>query len=419
MEELKATQVLRVATRDFATSVYYDSNGELQGLEYDLIHSFAASAGLRVELVIKENLAAVITELHSGQVDLAAASLTHTKARKKHFVLPRPYEEIHETLVCNSKVNVDKIGELALVSIQVESGSSYIETLAELKIEHPQIKWAAVPQSSEEILKRIDDHEVECTLIDSNLFQIFRRYYPSAKKQFDLKEKKQLGWMIPENKAFLKQPINRWIDRITVSGELKRLLDKHYGFSDRFDPYDLQKYRERIETRLPEFRPLFEEAAKKYRFDWKLLAAVSYQESHWDPAATSPTGVKGLMMLTQKTAKAMGVANRQDPKESIFGGAKYLRSRMQRLPRFIPASEKPWFALAAYNIGYGHLTDARALAVHLHLNPNRWLDVRTALPKLTNPRLNRMTQFGYARGVEPVLYVKRIRDYYDILQKEL
>jgi membrane-bound lytic murein transglycosylase F len=420
LDDLKASGVLRVSSRDFATSIYVNQAGELQGLEYDLIYSFASSLGLKPEITMEDNISEVLTKLRAGQVDLAAAALSQTPQRTEDFIAPRPYEQVNESVVCNSSFSLKKPSDLMLVSILVEADSSYVESLEKLKNEYKKLKWKTTEElSSEEILQLLDDKKEECSIIDSNLFKIFRRYYPSVKLQFNLKGSQNIGWLLPKSKAFLEKPINAWMDRLVVSGDLKRLIDKHYGFSDRFDPYDLEKFRERIETRLPEFKPNFEAAAKEYGFDWKLLAALSYQESHWDPSATSPTGVKGLMMLTNSTAKAMEVQDREDPKQSIFGGARYLQSRVRRIPRYIPESDRIWFALAAYNVGYGHLTDARAVAVQLKLNPNRWLDVRTALPKLSNSKYNRFGRFGYARGIEPVLYVRRIRNYYDILKREL
>lgn len=420
LEQLKSSGELRVSSRDFATAIYRDQNGELTGLEYDLIYSFAGFLGVKPVISMNDSVSEVLTELRAGRTDIGAAALTQTPDRVEDFVAPRAYEEIEELVVCQSSFTLKKPADLMLVSVLVEADSSYIESLQDIQKKHKEFKWKTTDEfSSEEILRLIDDKKEECTLIDSNLFDIFRRYYPSVKKQFALRQSQKLGWLLPKSKSFLKKPINQWMDRLVVSGDLERLIDKHHGFSDRFDPYDLQKFRERIDTRLAEYEKWFKEAADKYEFDWKLLAALSYQESHWDPAATSPTGVKGLMMLTRSTAEAMGVKNRKDPKESIFGGARYLRSRVQRIPRYVPSSDRIWFALAAYNVGYGHLTDARSVAVQLKLNPNRWIDVRTALPKLSNQKYNRFGRFGYARGIEPVLYVQRIRNYYDILSREL
>ena len=149
--------------------------------------------------------------------------------------------------------------------------------------------------------------------------------------------------------------------------------------------------------------------------DWRLLAAVGYQESHWDPDAVSPTGVKGLMMLTQDAAKDIGIKDREDPQQSILGGAKYLASMHKRIPDRIPEPDRTWLALAAYNVGLGHLEDARMLTLKNKGDADKWVDVKKNLPLLTKEKWFKQTRYGYARGREPVRYVENVRTYYDIL----
>ena len=155
---------------------------------------------------------------------------------------------------------------------------------------------------------------------------------------------------------------------------------------------------------------MFKQAADKYELDWKLLAAIGYQESHWDPEAVSPTGVKGLMMLTQVTADSMGVDNREDPKQSIPAGARYFKRLHKRL-KSIQEPDRTWFALAAYNVGYGHLLDARRIVRRQGGNPDRWVDIKEALPLLAQRKWFSQVPHGYARGWEPVQYVSNVRNY--------
>jgi len=160
---------------------------------------------------------------------------------------------------------------------------------------------------------------------------------------------------------------------------------------------------------------MFKAAAKKYHIDWRLLAAIGYQESHWNPKAISPTGVRGIMMLTRKTATELGV-NRLDPASSIEGGAKYYSQILNKMNPDIPQPDRSWLAMAAYNIGYYHLQDARRITRLRKQNPNYWLDVKKSLPLLTQKKWYSKTRYGYARGYEPVQYVENIRSYYDILK---
>jgi membrane-bound lytic murein transglycosylase F len=160
---------------------------------------------------------------------------------------------------------------------------------------------------------------------------------------------------------------------------------------------------------------LFKAEANKYNIDWRLLAAIGYQESHWRSEAVSPTGVKGLMMLTKKTAKQLGIKDRTDPAQSIAGGALYFKQRLKKIASHIQEPDRTWFALASYNVGFGHLKDAQKLTKNNQGNPDKWMDVRKTLPLLSQKKWYKQTRYGYARGKEPVRYVENIRSYYDLL----
>jgi membrane-bound lytic murein transglycosylase F len=160
---------------------------------------------------------------------------------------------------------------------------------------------------------------------------------------------------------------------------------------------------------------VFDQNPQNKHGDGRLLAAIGYQESHWDPAAISPTGVRGLMMLTRNTASVLGVEDRIDPAQSIPGGAKYLEQLKARLPSSIKEPDRTWFALASYNVGYGHVQDARAITEQMGKEPDLWAHVKDNLPLLAQHSWYSNTRHGYARGWEPVMYVENIRNYYDIL----
>jgi membrane-bound lytic murein transglycosylase F len=182
-----------------------------------------------------------------------------------------------------------------------------------------------------------------------------------------------------------------------------------------------ETFLEKIKNRLPKYQPLFKETEKRFNINWRLLAAVSYQESHWDPEAISKSGVRGLMMLTQETSKEVGVIKRTDPKQSIDGGALYLQKIYARLPNTINDSDKTWISLVAYNIGYGHLLDALKVTKLLGKDPNLWSDVKEILPLLSEERYYSFTRFGYFPGKEVKDYVENIRVFYQtlVLQKNI
>mgnify|MGYP002624872028 FL=1 len=182
---------------------------------------------------------------------------------------------------------------------------------------------------------------------------------------------------------------------------------------------DTRRFIRRINTVLPKYKDQFKAAARKYDLDWMLLAAQAYQESHWRTNARSPTGVRGIMMLTMNTARELNVKSRLDPVQSIHGGARYFKQLHDRIPEEVQEPDRTWFALAAYNVGMGHIYDARALAQRLGNDPNTWVGLSEVLPLLSQKKYYRTLKHGYARGREPVIYVQRIRDYHDILHQRL
>ncbi|MFW2439811.1 MAG: transglycosylase SLT domain-containing protein, partial [Arenicellales bacterium] len=214
----------------------------------------------------------------------------------------------------------------------------------------------------------------------------------------------------------LIEAADNFLKEMKASGKLDRLLDRYYGPSSKFNYINTKKLLERIDQLLPEYRDLFRKAGKETGIDWRLLAAQAYQESNWDADAVSPTGVRGIMMLTNATAKRLNIKDRRNPEESIEGGSRYLKILMDGLPERIQQPDRLWFALAAYNIGVGHLEDARILTQKAGDDPDSWLDVRKHLPLLAKPEWHKKTRHGYARGYEPVAYVNRVRGFYAILR---
>jgi len=302
----------------------------------------------------------------------------------------------------------------------VPADTSYVERLTYLKRYYPFLTWRVAEElNTETILEEVWRKRIDCTIGDSNIVAINRRYYPELSVQFDISEPEILAWVLPKNAEGLQAAVSDWFDDIEDDGTLEQLLDKYYGFIEVFDYVDIRAFKRRIHSRLPRYQNYFKQAAKHYDLDWQLLAAMSYQESHWNPRAKSPTGVRGIMMLTLNTAKEMKIQSRLNAEQSIWGGARYLTQMARRLPDSIAEPDRSYMALAAYNVGFGHLTDARELAERLKKNPDKWSDLAEVLPLLTRKKYYQTLQHGYARGYEPVTYVQRIRDYQDILEKEL
>jgi membrane-bound lytic murein transglycosylase F len=420
LDEIRQRGELVVVTRN-APTTYYEGREGLAGFEYEMVTAFAQSLGVKPRFVIKDSLGEMLDLLAQGQADLAAAGLTHTDGRDDTFLFSIPYQFVTQQVVCRRGGKRPRnIEDLVEVSLTVPARSSYAEYLQQLTASYPQLQWQEDPQAdTEELLERVWLKQLDCTVADSNIVAINRRYYPELTVRFDLSPPQPLAWAMPASADDLADAVNQWLDRFKAGEAFSALLDKYYGFIEVFDYVDIRAFKRRIKSRLPRYRKWFEAAAAKYNFDWTLLAAQSYQESHWNPRARSPTGVRGIMMLTRTTAREVGVRNRLNPKQNILGGARYLAGLRKRIPDPVPEPDRDWMTLAAYNVGMGHLYDARELARRLDRNPDRWPDLGEVFPLLSRKQYYKTLKHGYARGREPVIYVQRIRNYQDILIREL
>jgi membrane-bound lytic murein transglycosylase F len=408
---------LVVISRNSPTTYYEGPDGPA-GFEYDLAKKFADSLGVNLRIVVPDNLDQIFNMLERGEAQLAAAGLTVTEARKQRVRFGPSYQEITEQLVYNNQdIKPDSVEDLALGNLEVVAGSSHIDSLHMLKTEYPDLHWTAHDdKESEELLQLVEEQFIDYTIADSNEVALNQRFMLELRVAFDVSEPKQLAWAFPKTRdtsLYDKAMVFFW--RTLNDGEITQLVEKHYGHVTKFDYVGNRIYLRHIATRLSKYRETYEEAADKYNLDWKLLAAMGYQESHWNPRAVSPTGVRGIMMLTLETAGHLGIKNRLDPTSSIYGGAKYLAQIRERFADDLQEPDRTWFAMAAYNVGYYHVEDARQIAEQLGKDPNKWVDLKTTLPLLSRKKWYKKTRFGYARGWEPVRYVENIRRYYDLL----
>jgi membrane-bound lytic murein transglycosylase F len=411
---------LVVITRNSSTAYYEDAQGHFAGFEYDLANLFAKELGVRAKFVTAPEFGQILPMLQKKQGHLAAAGLSITPEREKKVRFGPAYQITRQQVAYNTySLRPKEIKDLVGKSIEVVAGSSYVERLKALKQQYPLLSWEEKSQQeSEELLGDVADGSVDYVVADSHVIAVAQNFRPNLGVAFDLGKEELLAWAFPPDvDAELYDKAREFFARIQKDGTLLRLLDRYYGHLERLDTADVSGFLEKMKTALPEFRKLFQQAQEITDIDWRLLAALGYQESHWEPLASSPTGVRGLMMLTADTADSLGVSDRLDPKENIPAGAGYLQSLRDALPTRIGEPDRTWMALAAYNTGQGHLEDARVLAQQMKLNPDSWTDLKKTLPLLSRPAYSKNAKHGYARGGEAVIFTESTRTYYDILAK--
>ncbi len=405
---------LRVGLLHGPTSYYIGVDGPT-GFEYELAQTLARRLDVELHLFPSYHLDELLQKLESGQVDFIAGGLTLTPQRLSRYRAAPAYRWISEQLVFRQGNDWPRTFDDITEPIVVIQDSSHAQTLARLSEQYPNVQWQEQRDlDADDVLQLVVDGKIPYTLTDSNQLAINRRFYPNLSIGFTVSENQPVGWLLADtNDDSLLTVLIEFFGNIYQSGELITLEDRYFGHVSQFDYVDTLQYMDAIANTLPEYKALFMQYAGD--LDWRLLAALSYQESHWDPKARSPTGVRGLMMLTLPTAKQMGVSSRLDPQQSIKGGSQYLQRLVNRIPERIAMPDRLWFALASYNVGWGHVEDARILTQQQGADPDKWLEVKQRLPLLRQKAIYQHSRYGYARGDEAVLYVENIRRYYDSL----
>ncbi|MDW5377133.1 membrane-bound lytic murein transglycosylase MltF [Halomonas sp. HP20-15] len=417
LEAIRARDFLQVDTRNTPTTYYQGRQGPT-GFEFELVRRFADQLDVSLSLDSDGNINDVLDAVRSGKADLGAAALPLDPTLPGvHF--SRAIMTLQPLVVYRRGLPpIDEPGDLLGRSIGVIKGSGAGLVLRELQqASLPELGWKeSADLEVADLLSLVENGELDVAVIYAHQFKLNRVFFPGIENGFLLGDPLSLAWALPADRGLgLLQRVNRFLDEMQADGTLAALDERYFGHDDYLEYVGARTFIQQANARLDIYKDEFLAAARETGFDWKLLAALGYQESHWKPQATSPTGVRGLMMLTQSTAEQVGVGNRLDPAQSISGGARYLKSVKQRLQGEIEEPDRTWMALAAYNVGLGHLYDAQKIAEMRGGDPYAWADVREALPLLQKRDWYSRVRHGYARGGEPVIYVRNIRRYYEIL----
>lgn len=415
-DQILAKDFITVHTRNTPTT-YYEGRQGPTGFEYELMQRFADYLDISLNLNASHSPESVLPAVRE-QGDLGAAALPLMPGTPGiHFT--RPIIHMQPLVVYRRGLSgVNEPSDLVGLEVGTLSNAGTDQALISLQKSYPSLSWKESHELEvADLLARVEDGTLDAAIIFDHQFRLNRLFFPNVERGFLLGDALSMAWAVPSGRGLgLLEAANQFLQALQESGTLDQLVSRYFGHDDYLEYVGTRTFLAHLDERLPAYTELFKEAARETGFDWKLLAAVGYQESHWDPDAVSPTGVRGLMMLTNPTAREMGIADRTDAAQSIDGGARYLRSIKDRLPDSLTGDDRLYMAMAAYNVGLGHLYDARKIAEVRGGDPNNWQDVRTALPLLQQREWHSQTRHGYARGGEPVIYVRNIRRYYEMLE---
>ncbi|MDO8960241.1 MAG: membrane-bound lytic murein transglycosylase MltF [Rhodocyclaceae bacterium] len=395
----------------------------MDGFSRELTEAFAEALGVKVRYVVAPDYPALMEMVRKQKVHLAAAvpipaSAVSAPGSDPHFRYSAPLLETRQLIVQHaSALPVDSTAKLAGREIAMPAGALQAQTLRALDIAPPPVILERADANELELLGGVAQRHHELVASTELHFAVASNYYPDLAIAFELPGKLAYVWALSADNPTLIERATRFIESARQDGMLRRLNDRYFGHVRRMNAQDSTAFLEHVQSRLPNFRQEFHTAQEITGIDWRLLAALAYQESKWDPLATSPTGVRGMMMLTEDTADRLKVTNRLDARQSIRAGAKYLALLRDDLPEGIQHPDRLWFALAAYNLGPGHLNGARAFAPGLKKNPDDWFDMKQVLPLMARPEYYTRLKSGRARGGEAVILVENVRNYYDVLSR--
>lgn len=401
-------------------------NGKTTGFDYELLTRFARERGVPLHVSFADGAAPLLQQVSAGAAQLGAGGLLQAATASDvdgappastNLAWSTGYHSVEPVLI----YNVDgyrprrwKDLEDAVVAYPAHTGLD--GPLAAVRYDHPEVRWKAIDvTSADDLIADVADGTVSYAVVASSDAALARNIYLDFDVAFPAGPRREFAWAVSPAYPELRNALDTFFAGLRRDGTLARLADRYFGVAATVERIDAGVFQERIRKTLPEWRKTFLEAQAQSGIEWRLLAAVAYQESQWDPIATSETGVRGLMQLTEETARHLGVVDRLDARSSAVGAARYLADLKSRVPTRIPEPDRTWFALAAFNIGIAHLEDARMLAQRRKLNPDLWSDVRKVLPLLAEPEYYMTAKYGYARGGMPVAFVGRVRGYYDIL----
>lgn len=399
--------------------VFYQEAGEgeeASGIEYDLARAFAEDLRLRLRFVPVRDGTELLDLVRRGRAHLAIAAPVQAGVGDIRYT--SPLRESRQLLVQHGdSILHDDVESLAGQRVEVLPGTPEAAALRRLQGRTALSIDEVAAGNEVDLLERVADRRAEIAASDRAHFDVAANFYPDLAVAFELPDTVAYAWAFAAENDALRLRAEDFIARIRGDGRLARLNDRYFGHINRIDAENMSQFLHLAQTQLPHYRAEFHQAQLLTGIDWRLLAALAYQESNWNPLATSPTGVRGMMMLTGDTADRLRVSNRLDARQSIRAGARYLADLIDSMPAGADDKDRNWLALAAYNLGLGHFNGAVAIAKGLGRNPASWYEMKTVLPLLARPRYYARLKSGKARGGEAVILVENIRTYYDVLTR--
>lgn len=397
----------------------HDGGQPSGGFEYELVHLLARDLGVGLRIRPMAGGKQMLEALLAGEGDIIYGADFPPALGQDRVIFTRPFFKPRVQAILAPGRSVSKGSSPQALAYHAHRRDIYSDPHNKLNsslvtgdiVAHPEL-------SIDGLFREVAAGRFPTALVDAPLVNRLVWDYPQVRQGSAWAAKRELAWALPPHGEGLKTRIDTFISRLEAEGHMARLVARYFPAAAKDPELGISAFHKRIPVRLPAYLDTICQAAARYGFDWELIAALTYQESLWNPGAVSTAGARGLMQLLPDTAKSLGVSDIHNPRENIWAGVRYLNAYFDFYNR-APTEDRLKIALAAYNVGIGHILDARNLARERGRDPNRWASLMETLPLLSLPEYYRRSQYGYCRGKEPVQYVDSVMIYAGILKRRV
>jgi membrane-bound lytic murein transglycosylase F len=411
---------------------YFIYKGRAMGFEYELLTLFAKYINVDLRIKVTSGVESAINQLNSGEGDILAFPLTKTKERTKQIDFTTPLFNSYQVLVQRKPENwraltqdqIDKrlirnVSDLIGKEVHVMKNSSFVQRMHHLSEEiggDILIKEDSADAQSESLIKGVAVGAIEYTVADHPIAMVNAAYYPQLDVSTVISLPQQIAWSVRKNSPRLLGALDEWLVKIKKEPTFMVIYNRYFK-SPRTSLIRAQSdYSSLGGNKISKYDELFKIESKKLNWDWRLLAAIVYQESRFQSSDESWAGARGLMQLMPETAERFGATNPDDPKQSLKAGAKFLKYLNRYWQKSIPNEEERLkFILASYNAGLSHIIDAQKLAIKYKANSTNWKDVEHFLELKSDPHYYRdpIVKAGYCKCEETINYVKSVLERFE------
>jgi membrane-bound lytic murein transglycosylase F len=420
-----------IAITSYSSTSYFLYRGKPMGYEYELLKNLCSHLGLELEIRVAEDMDKIIDMLLKGEGDLISYGMAVTRERQAKMAFTEPHTKTHQVLVQrkpdgwrdmkeheieNALIRdpLDLIGK----TVHVRRDSAYYSRLKNLMGEiGGTINIQTVPGNTEteDLIRKVANGEIDYTVSDYNIAAINATYYENIDIDTSVSFNQRIAWALRKTSPQLLEEINAWIREMRKTSDYYVIYNRYFKNDKAFRRRIDSEYFSKSGDRISKYDELLKEKAGELSWDWRLLASLVYQESRFSPDVESWAGAVGLMQIMPNTAEQLGLDNVEDPEANLTAGVEYLKELQQVFKDVPDREERIKFVLAAYNVGIGHVEDARHLAAKYGADSNVWTgQVESWIQKKSQPRYynDDVVEFGYCRGTEPYRFVREILERY-------